>query len=190
MSIVYKCSLVNTAKLSGNLSTFSSSWYTESMLIIQKKSAFWNYLSETQKDLIEEGDYLIEEIVKDKKLYFKDYSFLVFPFAKAYEGFLKQLFLDAHFISHLDYISDHFRLGKLLSPHLIERLGDRSLYKKIVEGGNNMLAEEIWHMWKIGRNETLHYYPHNIKRLTLEDAESIRSNFLNTMEHAYNGLYH
>lgn len=159
------------------------------MFIVQKSSPFWQYLSETQKDLIQEGDYLIDEVVKHHKLYFKDYSFLVFPFAKAYEGFLKQLFLDVNFISHLDYISDHFRLGKFLSPHLIARLGDRSLYTKIVDATNHSLAEEIWGMWKIGRNEVLHYYPHNIKRLKLEEAEEIRTNFLKTMEHVFNALY-
>ena len=61
----------------------------------------------------------------------QNFSFVVFPFAKAYEGFLKKAFLGVGFISRLDYISDHFRLGKVLSPNLVEKLGERSVYKKI-----------------------------------------------------------
>ena len=81
-----------------------------------QKKPIWRYFSQAQKDLIEEGLYLKDDIVRDHAFQFKDYSFLIFPFAKAYEGFLKQLFKDVKFISHLDYISDHLRLGKLFIP--------------------------------------------------------------------------
>ncbi|PIQ73668.1 hypothetical protein COV58_01295, partial [Candidatus Roizmanbacteria bacterium CG11_big_fil_rev_8_21_14_0_20_36_8] len=66
-----------------------------------KKEEVWIYLSLTQQDLMSEGKFLIDFV---KEQHFKDYSFLVFPYAKAYEGFLKQLFLDLEFISHHDYI--------------------------------------------------------------------------------------
>src|SRR5438105_2941068 len=96
-------------------------------------SPFWADLSQTQQDLIEEGQYLMNDVIKDHAYTFKDYSFLIFPFAKSYEGYLKKLFLEIKFISHLDYVSDHFRLGKFMSPNLEARLGERSLYKKIKE---------------------------------------------------------
>ena len=85
--------------------------------LINKESKFWLYLSQGQKDLISEGLYLMDDIIRDQAYQFKDYSFLVFPFAKAYEGFLKQIFRDKDLISRLDYISDHLRLGKLMSPN-------------------------------------------------------------------------
>ena len=119
---------------------------------------------------------------------FKDYSFLVFPYAKAYEGFLKQLFLDAKFITHLDYVSDHFRVGKFLSPHLINQLGDKSIYKNIQESTTTDLARKIWEVWKMGRNQVLHYYPHNTKRLTFEEARDMNVKILNTMIEAYGEL--
>lgn len=159
------------------------------MVIIQRNSPLWSYFSETQRDLILEGDYLLNDVIREHKTKFKDYSFLVFPFAKAYEGFLKQLFLDVGFISHLDYISDHYRLGKFLSPHLMERLGDRSLYRQIVKVAGHSLAEEIWQMWKLGRNQIMHYYPHNIKKVTLEESERVTTAFMRTMDHAYRDLY-
>lgn len=153
--------------------------------IILRTSVLWQYLSQNQKDLILEGQYLMNDIIKNHAYHFKDYSFLVFPFAKAYEGFLKQLFKDAKFISHLDYISDHLRLGKLMSPNLIGRLGERSLYKKITEKSGQDLAERIWNVWKIGRNQIFHYFPHNIKAISFQEAERIITEVLRTMEEAY-----
>ncbi len=149
---------------------------------------FWNYLSQNQKDLILEGQYLMNDIIKDHAYHFKDYSFLVFPFAKAYEGFLKRLFLDIGFISRLDYISDHLRLGKLMSPNLTMRLGDRSLYLKIKEAADEKLAEEVWTAWKMGRNQIFHYFPHNIKSITFEEAEKIVNQIIQVMETVYERL--
>lgn len=157
-------------------------------VLIFKTSDFWFYLSKNQKDLINEGVYLMNDIIRNNAYNFRDYSFLVFPFAKAYEGFLKQLFKDVKFISHLDYISDHLRLGKLMSPNLEEKLGERSLYKKIKEKGGVDLADKIWHCWKIGRNQVFHYYPHNIKALSFSEAEMIISEILTTMEESYKRL--
>jgi hypothetical protein len=156
--------------------------------LIFKTSDFWFYLSQNQKDLINEGLYLMNDVIKSHAYQFKDYSFLVFPFAKAYEGFLKQLFLDVKFISHLDYISDHLRLGKLLSPNLVNKLKERSLYKKIKDKAGQELADKIWNAWKIGRNQVFHYYPHNLKALTFSQAENIIDNILLVMEESYGKL--
>jgi len=156
--------------------------------LVFKTSDFWFYLSQNQKDLINEGLYLMNDVIKNHAYHFKDYSFLVFPFAKAYEGFLKQLFLDVKFISHLDYISDHLRLGKLLSPNLVNKLKERSLYKKIKDKAGQELADKIWNAWKLGRNQVFHYYPHNLKALTFSQAENIIDNILLVMEESYGKL--
>lgn len=149
----------------------------------------WAYLSQSQKDLISEGQFLIKEVSRDQAYQFKDYSFLIFPFAKAYEGFLKQLFRDIKFISHLDYISDHLRLGKLMSPSLIGRLGERSLYKKIKEAATKDLADRIWNIWRLGRNQIFHYFPHNLKAVSYDEAIKIIDEILTTMNEGYERLY-
>lgn len=154
-----------------------------------KYGEFWNYLSQPQRDLILQGDYMAQEVIEDGKYEFKDYSFLVFPYAKAYEGFLKQLFKDIHFISHLDYISDHLRLGKLMSPNLVGRLGDRSLFRKIRENASLELAERIWDAWKVGRNQIFHYFPHNLKAIKYDEARVIIATFIATMQESYEKLY-
>lgn len=157
------------------------------MITLIYNEEVWHYFSTTQKDLIQEGNYLMT-ITEEKKFKFKDFSFLVFPYAKAYEGYLKQLFLDVGFMTHLDYISDHFRIGKFLSPHLIQRLGDRSIYTQIIKNASEEVASEIWEMWKRGRNEVFHYYPHNIKRLTFDDARIMNEDILHVMIRSYDEL--
>lgn len=156
------------------------------MFDILVRHQLWNYLSVTQKDLIKEGGFLGRVVQKER---FKDYSFLVFPYAKAYEGYLKQLFLDVDFISHLDYISDHFRLGKYLSPHLIHRLEDRSIYAKIRHQATEDLAKQIWDMWSKGRNQVFHYYPHNLRRIEYDEAGELNDGFLRVMIDAYEKLH-
>ncbi|MCX7997185.1 MAG: hypothetical protein N2691_05555 [Patescibacteria group bacterium] len=149
---------------------------------------FWNYLSIPQQDLIIEGNYLKDQIINDAEYSFKDYSFLVFPFSKAYEGYLKQIFLDVGFISHLDYVSDHFRVGKMLSPNLREKNGERSIYTQIERSISAEFADEVWSTWKLHRNEILHYYPHNLKAITFQTADYVAKKILQTMQNAYKRL--
>ena len=156
--------------------------------IINKESQFWLYLSQGQKDLLDEGLYLMNDIIRDHAYQFKDYSFLVFPFAKAYEGFLKQIFRDKKLISRLDYISDHLRLGKLMSPNLIGKLGDKSLYKKIQEQYSQELADKVWNVWKNGRNQIFHYFPHNIKAISFNESRGICMDIIRTMEEVFQKL--
>lgn len=156
--------------------------------LINKEGQFWLYLSQGQKDLLSEGLYLMDDIIRDHAYQFKDYSFLVFPFAKAYEGFLKQIFRDKKLISRLDYISDHLRLGKLMSPNLIGRLGDKSLYKKIQDQYSQELADKVWNVWKNGRNQIFHYFPHNIKAISFNESRVICMDILRTMEEVFQKL--
>jgi hypothetical protein len=150
---------------------------------------FWHYLSQNQRDLILQGNYLMNDVIKEGKYSFTDYSFLVFPYAKAFEGYLKQLFYDIGFISRLDYISDHLRLGKLLSPNLMDKLGDKSLYKKLTHATTKEFTEAVWSTWRNGRNQVFHYFPHNIKAISLKDAEEITNNMLIIMGQMYAQLY-
>lgn len=155
---------------------------------VQKNTIFWQYLSQNQQDLITEGLYLVTFIQHNCHDCFKDYSFLVFPFAKAMEGYLKQVFLDAGFISHLDYISDHLRLGKLLSPHLVNKLGARSLYQHLTNRVDEQFAERIWQTWKLGRNQVFHYFSHNIHALSFAQATALIDQILGMMEESHHKL--
>lgn len=141
-----------------------------------------SYLSDGQRDLLAEGAHLLTFVHAKNSHIFDDYSFLVFPFAKAYEGFLKQVFLDAGYISRKEYYSQHFRIGRVLSPNLARRLGNKSVYKKICDENGCDISELVWNTWKKGRNEVFHYFPHNIRSLSLKEAEEIVREIVLAME--------
>ncbi|RJR14893.1 hypothetical protein C4579_03805 [Candidatus Microgenomates bacterium] len=143
--------------------------------MLDTKSTAWQYLSKPQQELFSEGYYLVADIKQHVPLHpISDYSFLVFPFAKAYEGFLKKLFFDMGLIKQFEYESDHWRIGKALSPHLQKLLKKRSVYRKLVELTNSAdLPELLWRTWKHGRNLVFHYFPHNLSKLSLAEAEAL-----------------
>lgn len=155
------------------------------MLNVDRNSLFWNYLSSGQKGLIEEGLYLIQDLQDHPDFNITDFSYLVFPFAKAYEGFLKKLFLDCGFITRQQYESDHFRIGRALNPYLEKHLRFESVYDKIISYTNDKnLADKLWDMWKRGRNLVFHYFPHNLKALTFNEAEMIIAEMMDVMQKA------
>ena len=152
--------------------------------MITPGSVLWNYLSPQQKKLASDGTWLFEDRKNHPTQELSDYSYLVFPFAKLYEGFLKQLFRDLHIIEERDYQSDHFRLGKVLSPNLVRRLGKRSAYQQVSDRFGEKLAQQLWIAWKQGRNLVFHYFPHNFRALTIDEAVERISLTVDAMEAA------
>ncbi len=142
------------------------------------------YLSPDMKALLADGQFLVDDSKRHRVSPLTDFSYLVFPFAKLYEGFLKQLFLDMQIISETDYKSDHFRIGKVLSPNLARRLGEKSAYRHMSDRYGKEFAARLWHTWKEGRNLVFHYFPHNFRRLSQGEAVSIITTLVNTMTEA------
>lgn len=124
-------------------------------------------VSTEERGLISDVQTVLSRLQGD---HITDYSFLVAPVAKAYEGYLKDFFLQAGIIDDATYQSDRFRVGKTLNPSL--RYKRFSIYQKLadLDDKGEELAEILWDAWKKGRNETLHFFPHNLKKLTYADA--------------------
>ena len=143
-----------------------------------------SFLTKEQKDLIEDGRRLSDWVKNQPPNGFSDYSFLVAPFAKAYEGFLKVFFLKKGLIEERDYNSDRFRVGKVLNPALQNKRW--SVYRKIMERGEKgeAIAERLWQSWKQGRNLIFHYFPHNLHRLTMKEAEERINGILSSIDEA------
>ena len=101
-----------------------------------------------------------------------DYSFLVSPASKAYEGYLKDFFLRVGVIDTYAYKSDRFRVGKTLNPSL--RYKRFSVYQKLIDldAHGEELAEILWTAWKYGRNEIFHYFPGSLKNIDRPEAEN------------------
>lgn len=105
------------------------------------------------------------------KTHFVDYSYIVFPMAKAYEGFLKRYLLDLGLISTEVYRSKRFRIGRALNPDV--RMTQRDefwLYDEVADVCGPIIAREIWDAWLTCRNRVFHYFPDRESGLSLEQA--------------------
>jgi len=150
---------------------------------MKKDTALWQYLTEELKGLILDGELLIENAQKVPSTV-SDYSYLVFPFAKAYEGFCKKLFLDLGVIKEDEYYGDDIRIGRILSPRY--RKEHSSIFKTLCLGSKKTsdLSERLWDVWKRGRNLVFHYFPHNFRHLNRDEALAIIQDILDVMEEA------
>lgn len=126
------------------------------------------YLKNDQDQLIDDVENVLKCLQQN---HINDYSFVVAPAAKAYEGYLKDFFFDLDIIDEYSYHSDRFRVGKTLNPSL--RYKRYSIFKKLADMHENgeKLAEKLWSAWKQGRNEIFHYFPGNVKKLNLVEAQ-------------------
>ena len=131
---------------------------------------WWEYIGEDLQQLLETSFVLFEKVSTwEEKLI--DYSFVVFPAAKAYEGFLKKLFLEMGFITKEDYEGKHLRIGKELNPYLPKKIESAGVYPKLVKFcGGESLANKLWETWKTSRNLTFHYFPNEKNAITLWEA--------------------
>lgn len=132
---------------------------------------WWNYIEEDLRQLLEVSQKLINKVSSwDEK--FNDYSFIVFPAAKAYEGFLKKVFLDREFITNEDYMGKRFRIGKALNPFLEKSIRqEESVYDRLVSYcGGTVLADTLWETWKASRNSLFHWFPEEKNVVTYDEA--------------------
>jgi len=148
------------------------------------KEQIWdNKLNFTQKELIKQSFYLLEWAKKSgDKLY--DYSFIVMPAAKAYEGFLKQWLFDLGLISRKTLERDRFRIGKALNPELekVRRLRRACLYDEISQKCSQETALTLWQTWKECRNRLFHYFYKEQQAFTLKEAEQRLNQIVETIE--------
>ena len=152
------------------------------------KKNWWGYLGKDLQGLLREAILLIEKVsLWNEK--FPDYSFVVFPAAKAYEGFLKLLFLERGFISEDDYYGKRFRVGKALNPSLEKRLrAKESVYDKIVQfcGGKD-LADKMWNTWKVCRNLLFHWFPNEKNAIDFDQSKERVALIIETIDAAFDG---
>lgn len=153
------------------------------MELIKRDSYLWSYLTDDLRGLIRDGELLLDYARGAvDKTEISDYSFLVFPFSKAYEGFLKKFFLDLGLIKEREYKSDEIRVGRILNPNFLKSRGN--IFSKI--SGKSKTGESIshrmWSVWKRGRNLVFHYFPHNFRKLSYDEALDVIREILDVMD--------
>lgn len=130
---------------------------------------WWSYLEAGQQEGLKTAFALLarEQTLraggpqgKQAPFIIHDFSFIVFPAAKAYEGFLKKLFLDLGFLTQRDYEGDRFRIGRALNPSLEAEWRHESIYDKLIDYCQGReLPDKLWETWKKSRNAIFHWWP-------------------------------
>ena len=153
-----------------------------------KNHSWWGYIGGDLRDLFLESELLLTRM-PEYAADFADYSFVVFPAAKAYEGFLKKLFLDFNFISEDEYFGKHFRIGKALNPNLEKIYRDNEgVYDKVVTHcGGKDLADKLWDTWRLSRNLVFHWFPNEKNTVTLDGAKERVEMIIAAMDAAMKG---
>lgn len=141
------------------------------------ESGDWaGYLDHSMQDLVAQAIELLDREKQVGEERYHDYSFVVFPMAKAYEGFLKKFFYDLGLIGQRQYEGRYFRIGKSLNPDLPERYRDEDwlyddLERMCHDQGIEPIAEDLWNTWKESRNLLFHYFPKHEHFIGLVQAE-------------------
>lgn len=153
-----------------------------------KEKVWYDYVDDDIVELLNES-LLLTEAASGWNGKFHDYSFVVFPAAKAYEGFLKKLFLDLGFITKEDYYGKRFRIGKALNPNLESELrAAESVYDRLVHYcGGRQLADRLWNTWKECRNTLFHWFPDEKTVINFEEAERRVAVVVVSIDKAFDG---
>lgn len=134
--------------------------------------SLFTFFSPEERQLCRDSLNLVEWLsVPSRRPEVHDYAFVVFPLAKAYEGFLRDYFFQAGLISDRDYEGKYFRIGRSFNPDLPNRLRDHEwIYDDVAQLCSEDMARDMWKAWIEGRNHLFHYYPHSRYDLTYEEA--------------------
>lgn len=135
--------------------------------------AWYLYLTDWQKKLVETSLQLLDrELNSEQENHFADYSFIVFPMAKAYEGFLKKYFYDFNLIDEHTFRGKKFRIGRALNPDISTNHRDEHwIFDDVEQLCGTALAREMWDTWIECRNRIFHYFADEKDKATLAEAE-------------------
>jgi len=136
---------------------------------VNQQAPWFQYLSPWQQDLVNTSFILSEKLFDDPEI--KDFSFIVFPMAKAYEGFLKKMLVDLGLITKRTYESRRFRIGRALNPDIRSNQRDAWwLYDDVARELGEDVAREVWETWLKCRNHIFHFFPGGEKHTNFAKA--------------------
>ncbi len=155
-------------------------------LRLKLEEEWFTFLSEDQQLLVKTAISLYEFVDTSGQEFF-DYSFIVFPMAKAYEGFLKRYLHRVGLISQEVYESNRFRIGRALNPDLNNHYQDEHWYYDDIEQVcGKEVGREMWNTWLTCRNRVFHYFPKKDHFLSKEKAQQYLVMMMDSMDHLIN----
>lgn len=154
------------------------------MLTDVASSSWFSYLDLDLQRMVVLSIKLFESLSLSLEKY-DDYSFVVFPMAKAYEGFLKYFLLRTQLINEATFNDRRFRIGRALNPDVSPRHQDQYwLYDDVARFCSDGVARELWDTWLECRNRVFHYFPKHRQVLTLAQAGEYLDQIQSSMHEA------
>lgn len=133
------------------------------------QASWYKYLDLHQQELVDVSFSLLNK--KDLLADLKDFSFLVFPMSKAYEGFLKKVFYDLNLINKETYQGRRFRIGRAFNPDVRNYQRDEDwLYDNVELKFGREVARQLWETWLQCRNRVFHYFATEKQTLSFDEA--------------------
>lgn len=130
---------------------------------------WYQFLTPWQRQLVETTAKLIDQHRDNSNMV--DYSFIVFPMSKAYEGFLKKFLYDLNLIDKKTYEGRRFRIGRALNPDVVKHQRDQYwLYDDVERICSEQTARDLWLAWLHCRNRVFHFFPKDKGLLNLDQA--------------------
>ncbi len=150
-------------------------------------------LAREQQQLIELGIQLHRRELDDQqqnKRQLIDYSFLLFPLSKAYEGFLKSYLKNQQLLPHSVYQGRRFRIGRALNPDISTKYRDEYwLYDEVERIIGQELSRQMWNTWLECRNQIFHYFPKHTLFLNLNQTTQKMELVLRTIQNMIKKTY-
>ncbi|MBQ6437779.1 hypothetical protein IJJ12_00160 [bacterium] len=142
---------------------------------------WYHYVAENLRPWALETMQLLR-MCKESEQKLANYDFVVYPIARIYEPFLKDVFYAHHLIEQTTYRSKKFSLGRSLNPDVrLEQRNELWLYDDVVRLAGERVTRELWDTW-LERNHLMHLYPGEIQTLTLKQAEAKIDLFIRAIE--------
>lgn len=143
--------------------------------------AIWLFERENSSETANSGESSAQNQTK-----LADYSFILFPASKAYEGFLKKYLFNIGILNQRQYESKRFRIGRALNPDISQNHRDEHwLYDDIARRCGDDVARELWETWLKCRNRVFHYFPGQKSSLELSEVQNRLIRVISAMQLAY-----
>ncbi len=132
---------------------------------------WFQYLHPYQQDLLTTAVQLLRRAEVERDTEIRDFGYVVFSASKAYEGFLKQYFIDLQLLPRHQVEDRYFRIGRSLNPDVKHSQRDEDwVFDNLQQRCGKTLARELWNTWLECRNHVFHYFPHKHKVTELSQA--------------------
>lgn len=134
---------------------------------------WYPFLDPYARDLVELSCSLYSREVRLSSV-LTDYTFVVFPMSKAYEGFLKKYLYSVDLISKQSYYHKQFRIGRSLNPDISRSRQDEWwLYDEVERQCGKATARLLWNAWIDCRNHLFHYFADEHRVVDIAGAKKL-----------------